>query len=230
MFSTSRHEQSGNIMIYILGAIVLIGILVIMVKGSTTPGAGIDNETLQLKVAEVQQYGMELERAVTYILRDGYSESDIRFAHPNHSSAYGDITDDPGRQVFARAGGGATWQDNDVRIQTIDTDWNFNGSTLVVELGSSSSGARSSDLTAWLPYVNRDFCIAINDSLGIDNPSGNPPRDINSINITHTYAGSFDGAIQVNNINFRGKKEGCMESDVSPPSGTYHYYRVLLAR
>ena len=85
--------QSGNILIYIIGAIALIGLLTVMVKGSTLPGAGIDREELELRASDIQQYAMELERAVAYILQSGYSESDIRFAHPNHSSAYGDITD-----------------------------------------------------------------------------------------------------------------------------------------
>lgn len=218
-------------MIYILGAIVLLGILVIMVKGSTTPGAGIDSEALQLKVAEVQQYGMELERAVTYILRDGYSESDIRFAHPNHSSAYGDITDDPGRQVFARAGGGATWRDNDTSIQTIDTDWNFNGRNSVLGIGSSTGS--SSELIVMLNYVSFDFCVLLNEKVGVTNPTGAPPRDGADAEITTPFAGLYQFSSNINDAGSQyiyGKSEGCFEGGGSPPTGTYHYYRVLLAR
>lgn len=225
-------------MIYILGAIVLLGILVIMVKGSTTPGAGIDSEALQLKVAEVQEYGMELERAVTYILRDGYSESDIRFAHPNHSSAYGDITDDPGRQVFARAGGGATWRDNDVSIQSLDRNWVYNAANVVLGVGSSdttSGNTVSSDLIALLPYVSLDFCLTINDKNNITNPTGSPPQDLGTMDLISQFSGNYTrvnviGLIPASITDLYGKKEGCLEGDSNPPSGTYHYYRVLLAR
>lgn len=214
-------------MIYILGAIVLLGILVIMVKGSTTPGAGIDNETLQLKVAEVQQYGMELERAVTYIMRNGYSESDIRFAHPNHSSAYGDITDDPGRQVFAREGGGATWQDNDPRIQTVDTDWVYGVGTRVVNVGTNANG----EIILWLSFVNKAFCILVNEKSGVTNPGGDPPQDGANMNVTNMVTnGNFPVLTQVNTSETDGKLEGCLEGGADPPAGTYHYYRVLLAR
>ncbi len=226
-------------MIYILGAIVLLGILVIMVKGSTTPGAGIDNETLQLKVAEVQQYGMELERAVTYIMRNGYSESDIRFAHPNHSSAYGDITDDPGRQVFAREGGGATWQDNDPRIQTVDTDWLFTGSNQVEQVGSTGGlgTPQSSELLAILANLNRDICLAINDKIGVTNPAGNPPNNQSSMRFAPgngwEWTGSFGNHLMIGdgapNYYIDGNSEACI---IGRDGGgnTYVYFRVLLAR
>lgn len=60
----------------------MLGLLAMTVKGSNTLGAGIDSEQLAIRVAEVQQYGQELERAVTYVLRNGHSEIDIRFASP----------------------------------------------------------------------------------------------------------------------------------------------------
>lgn len=226
------NTQSGNILIYILGAIILIGLLTIMVKGSSTPGAGIDRETLEIRVAEVQAYGNELERGVAYILRNGYSESDIRFAHPNHSSAYGDITDIPARQVFAREGGGVTWRDNDPDIQVIDTDWLFNGQNKVYEVGSSTCGATNlcTDLVAFLRNVTLDFCLLINDKNDITNPSNLPPVDDAFITFTTPFIGDFTLSTALYSIdnNLNGKKEGCFQENGLP--GTYHYYRVLLAR
>ncbi|MEM9469131.1 MAG: hypothetical protein AAF988_03120 [Pseudomonadota bacterium] len=229
----SKETQSGNILIYILGAIVLIGILVSLVKGSSTPGSGIDREALEIKVAEVQQYGNELERAVAYILRSGYSESDIRFAHPNHSSLYGDITDDPGRQVFAREGGGATFRDNDTDIQTTDTDWIFNGRNFVSEVGTSCGDSSCSDLVALLLNVNIDFCLLVNEKNNLENPSNIPPQDFQTVDYLE-FSGSFVAQRQIRSgatpEYFSGKTEGCFEGDTDPPAGTYHYYRVILAR
>jgi len=220
-----KNNQSGNMLIYILGAIALIGVLIILVRGSSLPGGGIDNEAMTIKVTEIQQYGNELERAVRYILQDGYSESDLRFAHPNHSSAYGDITDEPTRQVFTREGGGATWRDNDVDIQVIDTNWNFNGATIINEIGSTRN-----DLVAWLPNVTQDFCLSINDKIGIENPADAPPQNSGNMDISNLFDGNFTAAQTVSATEINGFSDGCLEGNGSPAAGTYHYYRVLLAR
>ncbi|MAZ75984.1 MAG: hypothetical protein CMH31_01630 [Micavibrio sp.] len=230
---THINTQSGNILIYILGAIVLIGLLTIMVKGSSTPGSGIDREALEIRVAEVQAYGNELERAVSYVLRNGYSETDIRFAHPNHSSAYGDITDDPARQIFAREGGGATWRDNESDIQTQDEDWLFNGRNRVIGIGTTEASISSSELVSVLPYVTKDFCLLVNDKNNITNTSNNPPQDDNNVLFTPIFSGTFTFAASIGDAPtdyLHQKNEGCFEGETNPPAGTYHYYRVLLAR
>ncbi len=221
------HRQSGNILIYILGAIFLLGLLIIIVRGSSTPGGGINEETLVLKVAEVQQYGAELENAVSFILQKGISEEDIRFAHPDADPAYGVITDNPERQVFSKLGGGATYRAPPTNIQDVVTSWNFNGSSSVRSVGNDGAP----EIVAWLPYVTKEFCFAINEAVGVQNNGDDPPRDNNSINITRHYDGRFDIAIaSVNSSAFATKLQGCMEGDVLPPRDTYHYYRVLLAR
>lgn len=229
-----HHKQSGNILIYILGAIFLLGLLVVMVKGSSTPGSNIDKESLILHVAEVQQYGQELERAVAYILQNGHSEVDIRFSHPNAPSAYGDITDTPTRQVFSRDGGGALYRDPPEEIQTTPTDWYFDGRNAVAGIGSTDCAFNKCvELTALLLNVNKEFCVLINEKNGIDNVSGNPPKDIDAITTTVPFDGNFQYSTHIADTPQRlnNKLEGCFEGGgVNPPAGTYHYYRVLLAR
>ncbi len=229
-----RKHESGNILVYILGAIFLIGLLIIMVRGSNTPGAGIDHEALMIRVSEVQEYGNELERAVAYVLRNGHSEVDIRFAHPNAASAYGIITDDPTRQIFDAQGGGATYRDPPQNIQTAVTPWLFSGDNRIFGIGVDIA-VSSSELTAILQNVTKEFCLLVNEKNGITNPSDSPPQDSVNINLTTLFTGVYPPAggnmigDNVTRHNF-GKAEGCLEGDVSPPAGTYHYYRVLLAR
>lgn len=218
-------NQSGNILFYILGAIFLLGLLIIVVRGSSTPGSGIDEENLILKIAEVQQYGAELETAVAFILQNGFSEADIRFAHPDADPAYGNITDNPKRQVFSSEGGGATYRAPPNGIQDIVTPWNFNGGTQVRDLGTGPA-----EIVAWLPFVTEEFCFAINDAVGVENNGNIPPKDIGNITVTDIYLGTFSVGNSVNSLSFITKMQGCMEGDVSPPPGTYHYYRVLLVR
>ena len=227
------NTQSGNILIYILGAIFLLGLLVVLVKGSSTPGSNIDKESLLIRVAEVQAYGQELERAVAYIMRNGHSETDIRFAHPNADSAYGDITDIPTRQVFSRDGGGASYRDPPEGIQVTPTDWSFHGRNLVSGVGSTTVNKESVELMAFLPYVTKDFCLEINKRVGITNAGDSPPQDTDQVWLYYPFDGVFfynTGILDTATNYLFGKKEGCFEGDTAPPAGTYHYFRVLLAR
>jgi hypothetical protein len=234
----SPHPESGNILIYILGAIFLLGILVVMVKGSSTPGSNIDEEALMIRVAEVQEYGAELESAVALILSNGFSETDIRFAHPNAPSAYGVITDTPERQVFSRSGGGATYRENPGNIQTVNTSWVFTGNNHVHGVGTSSCGPPTCiDLVAILPYVSQSFCDMINKKNNTLTSTGNSPQDCGSVDIATPFTGTYtnsnqilDGAGCGQEEVLLGKSEGCFEGQGSPAAGTYHYYRVLHAR
>lgn len=224
--------QSGNILIYILGAIFLLGLLVVIARGSSTPGAGIDAETLIIRIAEVQEYGKELERAVGYIMANGNSESDIRFAHPDASSAYGDITDIPTRQVFSRQGGGAQYRQPAQGIQTTPTDWLFTAENRVDQVGSNTNNPSSADLIALLQNVSEEFCRMMNDRNGIENPSNAPPQNENDVEITALFDGTYDNTelIRDTGTHLTQNLEGCFEGSGTPPDNTFHYYRVLLAR
>ena len=232
ILNSKRKNESGNILIYILGAIFLLGLLVVISKGSVTPGAGVDHETLMIRVAEVQDYGKELERAVSYVLANGHSEVDIRFAHPDAASAYGVITSIPSRQIFSRDGGGATYREPPDGIQTTATDWVFNGSNQIIDTGSSCGDIKCTELLALLPYVTKDFCLSINNRNNIQNITGAPPTDSNDAEIATIFTGDYT---YIHNIAdtaqyLKGTSEGCFEGGTNPPAGTYHYYRVILAR
>ena len=72
--------------------------------------------------------------------------------------------------------------------------------------------------------------MLINNKNNIDNLSNSPPQDDNIVFMT-PFNGEYNFSATIgssNNLN--SKNEGCFEGDVDPPAGTYHYYRVLLAR
>lgn len=229
----SSNSQSGNILIYILGAIFLMGLLVLALKGSSSPGSGIDEENLLIRVSEVQNYGNELERAVRYVIANGYSESDIRFAHPDAAAGYGTITDDPQRQVFSREGGGAQYREPPNGIQVTATDWIFTARNVVLGVGTSGADDSNVDLVALLMNVTEGFCNIINDKNDIVSPNKTPPQDHSNVHFSALFDGSYT---RVNYIAesagtaFVHKQEGCFEGGNIPAAGTYHYYRVLLAR
>ena len=63
MKAMRRPSESGNILFYILLAIVLIGLVAVALRGGNE-GANIDKETLTIRASEVKQYASELERGV----------------------------------------------------------------------------------------------------------------------------------------------------------------------
>lgn len=167
--SQSRNSQSGNILIMILITIVLIGLLTAAIQSTSRPeGANIDNETLVIRTSEVQRYASELERAVNYIMQNGKSESDIRFAHPNFThSDYGDLSadPDPSDEVFDVSGGGAAFRDPPEGVND-GSQWEFYGGTHIPGMGTSKA-----ELIAVLPNVTQAFCDRINT---LNGQSGTP--------------------------------------------------------
>ena len=215
--------ESGNIIIYVIGAIFLVGVLTALSKGSLTPGAGIDREALILKISQIRSYATELEQGVAYVMRNGHSETEIRFAHPNHSSAYGDLSADTPftRQVFHALGGNVEWRDNDTDIQSQDLDWVFNARNIALNVVTDET-----ELIAFLPGVTQEFCEYINNSIG--NPT--TITDNNQVNRTAIFSGNFS-ATGIRTIN-TGSGTSYLEACVYTPTETpdYTYYKVLMAR
>src|SRR5687768_1759532 len=110
MTEKNRSKNAGNMLVYILGAIFLMGLLIVLLKGSFQEGTSIDSDKIIIQAGEVQRYATQIEIATGYILRNNFSETDLRFAHPSAPAGYGLITDQPRRQVFDPSGGGAQYQ------------------------------------------------------------------------------------------------------------------------
>ncbi|MFK7839980.1 MAG: hypothetical protein AB8B83_06575 [Bdellovibrionales bacterium] len=165
--SLSTKSESGNVLFMILIAVALIGFLTAAVtRTNRTDGANIDGETLVLRASEVQRYASELERAVNFIMQNGFSENSIRFAHYNAHADYGDLGSDSDTrdQVFHRDGGGASYRAPPAGVND-GSQWEFYGGTHIPGMGRSDRP----ELVAVLPYVTQAFCDRIND---LNNQSG----------------------------------------------------------
>lgn len=227
-----RLNQSGNMFIYILGAIFLLGILIVVLRGSFQEGSGIDSEKVGIKVSEVQRYASELERAVRYILQNGHSEADIRFAHADALPAYGTPGDTPGRQVFEAAGGGAEYKTPPSSVND-GTAWQFFATTHIKDVGTDTAGSRKAELLAVLPNVTQSFCEHVN----IVNQQS---LDLSVVTDTGAdcvyqpgseFAGTFLSGGATNILDdTQFSKLPPMEACIQCATGDFHYYRVLLGR
>ncbi len=161
-----KASESGNILIIILVAILLTGLLTAAIQmTSRSEGSNIDKEALSLKTTSVREYMTELEHAIQLIQRNGVSESDIRFAHPDADSDYGNLgaDGDPSDQVFHRDGGAAEYRNAPDGLQVSAAPWEFYGGSNLPYVGSDKP-----DLIAVLPNVTKQFCDKINKMNGLD--------------------------------------------------------------
>lgn len=237
MTSHPNTKRSGNMLVYIIGAIFLMGILVVLLKGSFQEGTGIDPEKNAMRAGQLMRIGSELERAVRYIINNDYSESDIRFAHPTGAAAYstyGLVSSIPARQVFSPQGGGAVWRNPPAGIQSAAANWVFSGNNAAEQIGSTCATAACSDLMVVLPNVTKDVCIQINRAKGINNPAGNPPIEVDGINLSVLFTGgvfAYSATLNTTGAYTSAQPEGCFEGNGGNTTvGNYYYYRVLLAR
>lgn len=231
-------SQSGNVFFMILAAIVLIGLLTAAIRSTSQPGgSNIDSETTALNVSRVRQYATELEHAVQLVIANGVSESDIRFAHPDASSDYGDITSTPTRQIFDPAGGAAEYRAPPANVND-GSAWEFYGGTALPDVGSDRA-----DLIAVLPDVDAAFCAKVNEINGYDTAtqpqdtggsaaSGSSPGDC----LNGGAAARFSDTEQfyatpntTDEASFTHKPatEGCA---LCALDGKYHFFHVLMAR
>lgn len=220
-------------LIYILGAVFLMGILVVILKGNNQEGSGIDGEKLTVRATEVQRYAAELERGVRYILQNGYSESDIRFAHPDSTVNYGLITNIPARQVFDPQGGGVEYKEAPSGVND-GTQWQFYATTHIPDVGTDTAAESKAELIAVLPNVSESFCSQLNRNIGqvIDlsvdtDPAANGCINASGSPFTGTYGyGSGNNTLDSTKFSKLPPTEACIRCN----GGTFQYYRVLLGR
>ena len=229
----------------ILIAVALIGMLTAAIQYSSRPeSATIDDETLIIRTTEVQRYASELERAVLFIMNSGKSEADIRFAHPDAPSEYGDLPGDadPSDEVFHVDGGGALYRPVPEDVND-GSQWEFYGGTHLPGVGSARA-----DLVAVLPNVTAQFCAHINSingqngtpgDTGGSSASGASPGDCVNLGSNGRFGDSqqfYDSANTVNEASFAQDnvtseaKTALQACVVCTLDGNNHFYHVLMAR
>ncbi|PZQ46743.1 MAG: hypothetical protein DI551_04640 [Micavibrio aeruginosavorus] len=219
-------------LIYIIGAIFLMGLLIVLLKGSFQEGTGIDGDKLVIAATQVQQYAGELSRGVNYVMHEGYSETDLRFG-TNIDSTYGDSNDELGRQIFSVKGGGVEYKLPQEGIND-GTPWQFYGTTHLTDVGLNTSGEEKAELIAVLPNVTEAFCSQINRSAkqAIDLRDVTDPAADGCINaVGSEFNGAFIADGSANKLDdAKLTSTPALEACVKCADGTFNYYKVLMSR
>jgi hypothetical protein len=222
------HSESGNVIFFILLAVALIALVTAAVRGGGESSGNVDREALAISESQVRQYASELERGVTFVLHNGASESDIRFAYADAPSDYGDITVNPQFQIFSAKGGGAEYRLPPGGVND-GSGWEFYGNTALPNAGSARA-----ELTAVLPHVTDDFCRKVNAADGYD---ASLTLADSGVCLEAGGAGRFNDSTQyddagpntVDTATFPALKPA-MEGCATCTDGSHHFFHVLIAR
>lgn len=220
------NPQSGNILIIILLAVALIGTLTMVIRGGHQ-SANIDNETLIIRMTELKRYATEMEQGIAYIMQNGHSESDIRFAHPNANADYGDLSADSDKsdQLFAQDGGGVRYRGPPVDVND-GSAWEFYGHTAMPNAGSDAA-----ELIAVLPNVTQSFCEKINTQIGYTGQPQDTATCVKGANSERfddgTQFSSSPNTTDESSFSITPAMHACVQCT---SDNNYHYVYVLMAR
>ena len=245
-FKTSKtNKESGNVLFYIFIAIAMIAALSFAVSdGSNTTSGQITDEKAKLTASEIIAYGDVLANAVGQLRLRGCTETEISFEN-NQISGYENPSApaDETCNVFSINGGGVNFEtlpedvlDTSLFSTNIATNgyWYFDANHCIKNIGSDSNTCLESEieLLAAVLHLQKNVCVAINNLIGIENPSGNPPIDASSHASTFRGAYGPSGHILLGNdaSQLSGQKAGCYQDDIGISADAYIFYRALIIR
>lgn len=235
--SSKKPFEKGNVLFYILIAVAMIAALSYAVAQS---GRGniqkLKEEKAGILAQEILDYTNTLSSAVTQIKLRGVKDSELCFDDANWPGSvdynHAGCTDNF-NHVFHIEGAGLTlnFPPNEAMNESASPDdlWHFTGATEIQNVGSTCNGDNCTDLIVTVDELNKETCLAINDMIGMNNPSDNPPVDSTYDNTE--YQGSFGYVETVGNeaggTDLIGASSGCFYASAL---AKYVFYKVLVAR
>jgi hypothetical protein len=225
---------------------------------SSRGGGNISKEDAILGAGQIMQYAGQVEQAVNRLrLATGCTDSQISFDNPIVSGyANASAPLDKSCNIYDAMGGGVAfqmppekWLDGSQSAQALYGKYYITGSSCINFLGPTGVSDTTNicaietprhDLMFTLMYVTSDICAEINRMMR-DNKA--IPYDVNGTwDIDRPFNGIYSHSTQVR-LEQGGAgtssptplPTGCVEGGTaaSPffqPTGTYHFYHVILAR
>lgn len=237
-------RESGNVLMYILLAIVLLAALSYAV--SRTSGSGstayLSDNQASTAASEILTYAQGVRTAVDKLRLRGCTAAQLNFENgPVAGYINAGAPSDDSCDVFSPAGGAVTWATPPTDMND-GTPWLISGRTTVHQAGGVLSGnsASEADLAMILFGLSEAVCLKINSRLGI---SSVPVND-GSFGDTTKFQGAFAYAEDINGLpeasqpspcgspstanNFCGRDAGCFLEESG--GQRYVFYQVLLQR
>lgn len=231
-----KHQESGNVLWFILLAVALLGLLTMVLSrsGSKVDQSG-DVEHARVKAGEMMRYGKSLEAAIQNMRLQGVSENEISFENTTTTVDYTNsnctVTE---CRLFAGGGAGLNYTAPPSGANGGE-EWIFTGANNVGTTAGpvGTTAARSgNDLIMLLPGVKTALCTQINRDLGVGT-AGTIPEDTTGV-ATTAFTGSYVNSLTIIDgdttpFELDNQAAGCFTDTNADPDVTYFYY-VLLPR
>ncbi len=243
-------KQRGNILFLILLAIILFVALSYAVNsGMRGGGNNASPEKLQTAMAEILQYEVLLDNAITRLkTSNGCTDFQISFENPVVSGyTNSNAPADKRCHLFDPAGGGLSWK-------VPSTAWLDSANAAAPEYGQyfftsrqcirymgtagatcNTDGLSNGALIMYLPYITQDLCqklVAQNGTTLLNDGNGIGRADLKAVGNFTPSAALLDSA----GNDTRVVKAGCVlatgaaSSVILPYNTGYIYFRVLITR
>ena len=256
MLNKELNQNRGNALFLILIAVALFAALSYAITQSGRGGGGIDRETASLQASEIVQYASQIRTSIMRMkLINGCSDTNISFESPETGTLLQNTIDpapDDSCHVFRPDGGGVIYKE--ISEDMLDSSNSaskyygqpvFIGTTRIQGVGTYN-GTAGRELIMTVPFVTRELCTELaRNTVGL-NSDGSIPQDNNiSYNVSensdsyfigeYTTPGGFElyglgGSSPTVGTHFVGSETGCFQGRNLPPTGTYHFYHVLIPR
>ncbi len=208
--------------------------------------AGVDREKISLSVTEILQFGNSIDSAVKVLLMNGCGDTKISFDDHNKTSIQtvsgtslvytnSNSPADKSCHVFNVNGGGISPRmlsaDAAIDASAVPAydphpqSWTVYATKILGD--GTDAGAAGDDVVLFVGRLKKEVCIAINNKLGITNPSGNPPVDTWSGSLFVGTYGTVSNPIGDETTALQGKKAFCATDSTG---NFYSYIQVLIAR
>jgi hypothetical protein len=229
----ARRGESGNMLFYILAAIVLLAALCYAVaQGGNGSFDSMTSNKTHLTATGLIDYADSVGKAVQRLRLRGSAVSALSFANPALADAsYGTYGDAPDSEIFNPAGGALIYKRAPAEATTTGTeDYLFLSGDAIKNIGTTCTEESCADLVMALPNVQKPVCIELNKMLQVGNPGAEPPSDT-AFDDEATFKGTFEDTPKVigntaPGAALAGKSEGCLAVSATE----YLYYKVLVAR
>lgn len=223
------HNERGNVLWFILIAVVLLGALTMALsRSSTNVDQSGDIEQSRIKGAQIMRYTKSLASGIEQLILSGCSENEISFE--TAAVAGYENTINPDQEscfLFSPKGAGLSWQSFSAADIFSGKDLTVQNNIRVVGVGTDGAAAGANDLIA-LVKTTEPVCTSINKELGI--PTNYSHLEFSMDEYVDPFIGNFvttsreigDAA----SLPLKGKPVGCGLDQ----NGDYIFYHVLIAR
>lgn len=232
MKTSSYHPEHGGAIFYILFAIAMIAALTFALnKGSKMSGSTLSGDKSRLAAQEIISFAETVASTVDKLKLRGFTDTQISFENNLHTVYTNANCTQTACKVFAIGGGSlnytapnAGWLDDSYSTQSHYGKWFFTGN-----LNIDGTRTTETDLVLMLPYVAKEVCEKINETLDLAAPTVTDSFS-GTVDYFNGAAGDYTAAAAPNigdtATSYSGKKLFCFKS----AANEYQVVQVLINR